>query len=166
MSIVEGSLGPEAWEVYTAARAEQEAKRASAEAALAVADHDYLAMEIELFFGVEIVGCDAEMEGGHDPELWELADDPAENTAAIAQVVKSATAAISPWVTHYRSISLLRGDDLPSKMLDDCPAEPGPTCFYLIYEAKDAALKPCPCLSATSRGRVRPSPSLGLAVRE
>ena len=33
-------------------------------------------------------------------------------------------------------------------------------------EAKDAALKPCPCLSATSRGHVRPSPSLGLAVRE
>jgi AAA domain len=129
-----------------ARRAEYATSRAAAEAWWAEyerQDEDYQVSEIRLDFEFESVGAE-----GHraeydfsDSDTWELSEE-AFGALPITELKAEVVRAIEPWVTHYRSLGLIRADLVT--YIDDSKPGDGLTepKFFLVRRAADADLLP------------------------
>ncbi|MFM5924580.1 MAG: AAA family ATPase [Novosphingobium sp.] len=126
-----------------AARIEREAAEKEYWQALDQQDSDYHAFMIDLSVRIDGAALDGEQLGEEcDLTLWELTQDKLDNLAMVADLKDAIIKAIEPWVSHYRSLGLIRAD-FGAFGLDASRGEGmhWPR-FYLVCRADDADLSP------------------------
>ena len=119
-----------------AERAERASAIETARTTLEQQDADYHAYAVKVGFYI-----DAHDPAGSDTAVsdWALADDENENAELIARVTPQVINAISPWLTHFSAIGLVRADALGATLMSglvDAGCDP---TFYLICSAEVAA---------------------------
>jgi hypothetical protein len=131
----------EEWDQFIADQEAQSRATCAMNSAIAYQDADYHAWDVQLRFRIEGASIDGEpLEEWHDPALWELVEDGAPDCRKLNDLSAAITAAIEPWVSHYRSLGLIRADFAPLATDGDRIAQRTGPRFSLIHRSEDADL--------------------------
>lgn len=135
----QGSRGvsEDEWEAHVAAKAEQAALRQAAIASFEAEDSDFGVLKIQVSFDGEGIPQNwPEIDSDYDPLAWDFDDEP--GLAKLApSVISQIVDAIAPWVSHYRSIGLLRANNIPGRLHDGVVEDDNAPTFYLVFRLEN-----------------------------
>ena len=119
----------------------RDANRAAHREAVERQDADFHALRFGVCFTILGANPDGgEIEAEYRPTDWDLSEDEAENARLRASLQAEVSAAIAPWVSHFRSLGFIRADFASFGESGELVSDATEPAFYLVHRAAEADL--------------------------